>query len=187
MKRKGAFHPFELSAAWLEKVAGTNLEMLLAGELLLQLSKVVRPDGSFNGFSRYAEKVAIRLVENKRDDEGLELFMTIVDVKKNNRILLVHRKRDMYVSEETADTHGQLGYQGVLRFGQVAMRHEEQWLAKKLFLELVERIPTICFPITLSDARLKALEHLTTLGMKTLSSGVPITEELETARHHNGC
>ena len=188
MKRKGTSHPFDFSAAWLEKVAGTDPDLLFAGELLRQLSKVVRPDGSFNGFSRYAEKVAIRLIENKRYEEGFELFMTIVDIKRNNRILLVHGKPvlDAYVSEETADTHGQLGYKGVLRFGQAAMRHEEHWLAKKLFLELVERIPTICFPVSLSDARLKALEHLTTLGMKTLSSGVSIMKELETARYHNG-
>ena len=184
-------HPFIFTAQWLRMVSNKEYrpgpnggpvfeDILNPDSYLVRLAKVVKRDGSLNGKSIHAERFAICLGEQGNNVMALELFLAIADGEKN--VLLIHDppQNGAYYSSEVADTPGKLGYEGVYRFATLAIKCNEEKLARQLFLEIVEKIPTKCYPVRLQDIRMSALESLKRLGIKTLSSGVSLADELRT-------
>jgi|CXWL01.1.fsa_nt_gi hypothetical protein len=182
-------HPFLFTARWLKKIGyGKDSNPLFCRsdleDLLVKLATVVGKDGKLNKKSSYAEKLALCLAKQGHEAEAMELFLGIMDGKK--KVLLIHDPPQLgrYYSSETANTPGKLGYFGVCRFAELCVRQNQKNLAKRLFLEIVERTPTMCAPMTLIDTRANALESLQELGVKRLRSGMSIAEELQATYVH---
>ena len=149
---------------------------------LERTATVFDDDGNFSGQSLYAEKVAICLHENSNPGEALHLFRAITEGKED--ILFVNPPKSTYPSESTSKTLGLLGYEGVYRFGLIALANDDTKLAKRLFLELIEKTPVKCYPIRLSDIRVGCLKHLRKMGVKRLENGHSLAAELEKAEAH---
>ena len=188
-KKASSQHPFLFTDQWLKKIGyGKDSNPLFCrsdlGDLLAKLATVVGKDGKLNKEGPYSEKLALCLAKQGHEAEAMELFLGIMGGKR--RVLLIHSPLQFgrYVSSETADTPGKLGYFGVCRFAELCVRQNQRDLAKRLFLEIVERTPTMCAPMTLIDTRANALESLQELGVKRLRSGISIAEELQATYIH---
>lgn len=149
---------------------------------LERIATVFLQDGNFNGRSPDAERFAICLANNKQDLIALALFRAIV--AGNDGDILYRGTRKGAPLEPVAGTPGKLGYEGMFRFGTLALLVDEKDLAKKIFLEIVCNTPTKCYPIRLQDIRVESLEKLVSLGLETLPSGVLVRDELAEARSH---
>lgn len=149
---------------------------------LIALSTVVMTDNTFNGRSRYAEKFAICLHQSGNRKYALHLFQMIVGDKNN--ILYLKKRPSPYVSDAVANRPGKLGYEGLYRFALLALGNRREKLAKKLFLEIVEKTPTECFPIRLQDIRVESLKHLRKLEVTKLASGRSVADEYKAADAH---
>jgi hypothetical protein len=137
---------------------------------------------SFNPKSPHAEKYALCLIQDKKLSEALELFNLIAGDASELLIVEDQPDNEAYVSRETADTYGKLGFEGVFQYANLLLEKNPQ-RAKKLLLEIAEKIPTDCPPCHLGDVRVAALELLMDLGIHTIKN-VPIQKELETARKY---
>lgn len=176
-------HPFIVTAHWLKEVGhigtveSTQTSMFFLEDFLEKFAMVVRSDGTLNGRSPFAEEVAVRLAKHGDPFTALVLFLRIADPSK--RVLFMNPPGDRYPSTEIAGKQGKLGYLGLEAFAEVALKCGRKNIAKQLCLELVERVPAGCSPMTLIDTRIRALQLLEKIGVKTLSRGVTIAEEIE--------
>ncbi len=187
VRPSAALHPFIFTSDWLEKIGyGTESDLYFCnGDFVSDLkilATIIRKDGKLNSKSPYAEKFAICLAQQGHDAEAIQLFLAIVDGKEN--VLLVHEPPELgrFQSSETADRPGFLGYIGVRQFAESALRQGKKDLAKSLFQEIVDRLAGSHSPLTLTDTRIHALEWLKELGVKELSSGASLAQELRKAR-----
>lgn len=149
---------------------------------LVLLATVVNDDGSLNEQSHYAERFALCLDHRGDTTEAVELFLAIMDEKPE--VLLVPESPQIRLVDVSpfADTPGKLGRIAVQRFGELSAQHDHRSLAIRLFRELVEKIPAECVTMSLIDARVRALQCLRDLGVKTLRFDVSVTHELEKMR-----
>ena len=188
-------HPFVFVDHWMSMVGGNEYYPGAGGrptfsapidpwEYLITVATVVRRDGTLNGNSHYAERFALCLDNEGNGAEALDLFMAIV--REEFDIFLIHKppQDGRYHASAVADRRGMLGYEGMYRFAELAKRYNNHKVAEKLFYDIVEKIPTECFPIRLQDIRIKALEGLQAFGIRTLSSRVSVAEELRAAKRH---
>ncbi len=146
------------------------------------LATVVKADGSFNGKSKHAERLAVCLQESGNISDAFSLFQEIIGDKVD--VLFLNKNPKPYVSEEVADRPGKLGYEGLYRFALAALAQKQEALAARLFLEIVEKTPTYCFPIRLQDVRVNSLDDLQKLGVTKLASGRSVADEYKAADAH---
>ncbi|TSC71004.1 MAG: hypothetical protein G01um101449_218 [Parcubacteria group bacterium Gr01-1014_49] len=158
---------------------------LYMAEYLAKLATVFKEDGSYNGESLVAERVALCLKHQKNNEEAWKVFLAILDGKEQVLLIQDPPEDGWCVSPEVAEVPGKLGYEGTYQFGELAFEFGRKDLAEKLFREIVERIPTDCFPIRLQHIRVWALERLKELGI-TIVSGSPLELELEAAKANRG-
>ena len=151
-------------------------------ETLKKISTVFTGVGTLNGKSSYAETYALCLIQDKKPAKALELFNLIAEDEKD--LLLIHNPlaNGVYHSEETADQHRKLGFEGLYQYAKLLIEKNPQ-RAKKLLLEIAEKIPTICYPIHLQDVRVNAILALMDLGVSAINK-IPIKEELKKAKTH---
>lgn len=158
---------------------------------LYQLSSIVDATGTFvfpeKGNKCAAESFAISLALAKECDLAFELFSGIVSGSEDR--LFINEKYNSsqnypYVSEAYIDIRGILGYEGLYQFAKSARKRNERELAASLLRELVEKTPTESYPIRLQDIRVKSLELLGDLGVRAVSGGIWIKDELAAARAH---
>ena len=74
---------------------------------------------------------------------------------------------------------------GVYRFGVLAFVSDQKELAQRLFLEIVNKIPTVCYPVRLQSLRVLSLLMLNKMGVAILASGKSIEDELIAAVSHS--
>lgn len=193
-------HPLIVAARWLRLVGNQDYRTGTGGapifetcsqpdKYLERLATVVAKDGTLNGKSRYAERLAMCLANNRNSVEAARLFEAIVEGEEDILYLLEPKEdeppiRSAYVAEAVADRPGKLGYEGIYRFATLAMAGGQMDLAKRLFLEIVEKVPTECYPIRLQDIRVASLRALDGLKVKRLTSGVHVSAELKLAEAH---
>lgn len=158
---------------------------LCPGDYLGKLMTLFKEDGSFNGKSPIAEQTALCLVHRGMTGQAMELFKAIVGNDGRN-VLFINRARKNVLldSVEVANKAGKLGYEGAYQLGRLAAELGEEILAKKMFLEIAEKIPTDCFPVRLQDIRIKALEELKRSGISRVY-GMPIENEIFEAKRHS--
>ncbi|QQR65076.1 hypothetical protein IPH92_00650 [Candidatus Kaiserbacteria bacterium] len=149
---------------------------------LSRLATIIEADGSLSGRNPHAERFAICLAHNGRLSDAFHLFQAIV--LDNSQILFLNKKPTRQCSEAVADKPGKLGYEGLYRFGLLALKMRKKRLAKRLFLEIVDKTPTECFPIRLQDIRIESLELLSKLGVKKLASRRLVIDEHKAAKSH---
>lgn len=143
-----------------------------------EIATVVRNNETFNGRSPHAERYAICLVKQKDYETALQLFKAIVGNAKSNILFLRPDEGGRYPSSSVSPKPGKLGYEGVFQYAVACLRLGFHQQAKVLFEEIVEKIPTECFPIRLQDIRLEALLDLKSLGVPSLD------EKISAARAH---
>ncbi len=137
-----------------------------------EIATVVRNDGTFNGRSPHAEKYAICLVQQGDGETASQLFKAIVGNLKSNILFLGPDKGSRYPSSSTSPKPGKLGYEGIFQYAVTCLRLGFHQQAKDLFEEIVEKIPTECYPIRLQDIRLKTLLTLKSLGVPSLDGKI---------------
>lgn len=155
-------------------------------DLLRKLGEIrtlVKNNGTFNSHSPHAEKYAICLVKQKDYETAFRLFKTIVDNAKINILFLRLDKSSYYPSSSISPKLGKLGYEGVFQYAVACMRLGLYQQARDLFVEIVEKIPTSCYPIRLQDIRVDALVFLKNLGVGSLA-GEPIEAKISAAQAH---
>lgn len=147
-----------------------------------EISMIFNRDMTFNEKSPYAEEYALCLVAAGRKEEALQLFDAIAGDKTD--LLFLHNPLDhgTYISEIMSPTAEKLGYESMLRYASLLLIKNPQ-RAKKLLLEIAEKIPVRSFPGYIKDVRLTAIELLKDLGISRVNSA-PIDEELAAARSH---
>lgn len=153
-------------------------------ERLIKISKVFVPkaDFKFNGKSRIAEEYALCLLEDGKAEKALELFEAIAENRDDLLFLHDSPANDVYVSEEISPMPGKLGFEGLMRYAKLLLEKNPE-RSRKLLLELVEKIPTKCYPIHLQDVRVEAFQLLQKLGVKKVG-GSPIEKGLKEAKAH---
>ena len=130
---------------------------------------VVGDSEHINGEHKEAERVALALVNQNKTAIAFKIFKAIT---RNKDIILFTHSNPVggYVSEETSPVSGKLGYEGVYQFGLLALKYQENELAKRLFLEIAEKIPNECQPVYLQDIRTKCLQQLIVLRVMTVNN-----------------
>jgi len=150
-------------------------------DLLRRLGEIrtlVKDDGTFNGHSPHAEGYAICLVEQEDYKTALQLFRAIIGNAKGNVLFLRSDGGGPYPSSSVSPKPGKLGYEGVYQYAVACMELGLNQQAKVLLGEIVEKIPTECYPIRLQDVRLQSALHLKRLGVPSLDG------EISAARAH---
>lgn len=188
-------HPFVFVEHWMRMVGDCEYNPGAGGvptfsapsdrwEYLITVATVVRGDGTLNGSSHHAERFALCLDNEGNSVEALELFLAIAHQECGCDIFLIHKppQNGLYHSSAVADRRGMLGYEGMYRFAELAKRYNNHKMAEKLFYDIVEKIPTECYPTRLQDIRIKALENLQDFGVTTLGSRTSIAQELRAAK-----
>ncbi|HBU10681.1 MAG TPA: hypothetical protein DEA89_02035 [Candidatus Moranbacteria bacterium] len=137
---------------------------------------------SFNGKSPYAEEYALYLIADKKQEEALELFDLIAGDKKDLLFLYDPPNCGAYISEEVSRVNGMLGYEGIFQYAKLLLEKNPE-RAKKLLLEIAEKIPTICYPLHLGDIRVETITLLKDLGVHKINN-MPIKEALQKAKSH---
>ncbi|MDE1919320.1 MAG: hypothetical protein KGH56_01340 [Patescibacteria group bacterium] len=157
-------------------------------DYLEELTTLFREDGSFNGWNPHAERVALCLKHRGKDEEAMKVFLAILG-SGNGEVLFLYDspKNHLFDSPEVADTPGKLGYEGTYQFAELAVEFNQKDLAKRLFLEIVGKIPTKCFPIRLQSIRVEALANLKKLGVERLPNGEVLIDALYAAKFHHRC
>lgn len=185
---------FNFVADWIEKIGNMEYQVGVGGSpffspikkfdnYLRILATVIRDDGSFNGKSIHAERIAICLHNNGYWSDAFLLFQEIVRRRTRSILYVNPHKSATYVSEPVADKPGKLGYEGLYRFAKTARMAENINLAKILFNQIA-MLPTECYPIRLQDVRVESLSALIDLGVVKLTDGRLVADELISAEAH---
>lgn len=148
------------------------------------LATMLCEGGTIRGNHKKAEFVAVAIDHQGKHRLAFDIFKAIVSNTSPSKILFVRNKLNIYASETFSPVKGKLGYGGVFRFACLALKYKEDELAKTLFLQIVEKTPDECFPISLQDTRLESIRHLKGLGVKTLHSGLSIDAVLKKAENN---
>jgi|GEM_PF-5367951 len=151
-------------------------------ERLAEIATIFNPDKSFNGESLYAEEYALCLIEENKLAAALQLFNVIAEDEKNLLFLNSPAANGVYISEETANMHRKLGFEGLYQYAKLLIDKNPN-RAKKLLLEIAEKVPTTCYPIRLQDIRVSSLILLKDLGVHNINR-IPIQIELQAAKAH---
>lgn len=189
-------HPFIFAAQQLKRISYAECYLdadgglrfrvpFHLGDYLVTLATVINSDGSLNSWSPHAERYALCLDHAGNSQEALGLFRAIMEGEQE--VLLSHSSLQIRRGDVSpfADMRGKLGRIAVQRFGELASQYGLKDLAVQLFTELAEKIPADATAMSLIDARVRALQHLNNLGVKTLRSG-SVTDELEKMRERQG-
>lgn len=152
-------------------------------EHLKKISTVFNKDMTFNIESPYAEEYALCLMASKRETESLELFELITQGRESDLILLHDPLANgCYYSEEVSPTKGKLGYISILQYAKLLLKKNDTRGAK-LLIEIIEKIPAKCSPISLQDTRVSAIKMLQYRGITWLDKK-PISEVLSEAERY---
>lgn len=129
-----------------------------------RLRSVFNDDGSFNGASEHAEAIALCLKYRKEERRAFELFLAIADGNEDFLSVFDPPVQGINHALAIAEESGELGYEGVYQFGELAAKYERSDLARKLFREIVEKIPETCSPVRLQRIREACVARLKNLG-----------------------
>lgn len=149
---------------------------------IVEISTVFNRDMSFNGESPYAEEYALCLIKSDKREEALELFDLIAGNKEDLLFLYDLPNCGVYISEEISPINGKMGFDGIFQYAKLLLIKKPQ-RAKKLLLEIAEKIPSRCPPAYLLDVRAGAISILKSLGVRKIN-GLPINETLQQAISH---
>lgn len=136
-------------------------------EQLKRVSTVFNKDMSLNTESPYAEEYALCLVADGRKEEALKLFKLLANKQEGN-LLFLHTPpaNGSYHSEEVSPIKGKLGYESLLQYAKLL---QDDALTVKVLMEIVEKIPAKCSPISLQDTRVIAIKMLQSRGITWLT------------------
>ncbi|MFH0929891.1 MAG: hypothetical protein V1814_01420 [Candidatus Moraniibacteriota bacterium] len=156
----------------------SNLKELLVR--FEEIASIVMPDGSYNGNSCHAEGYALCLAHEGQPTEANQLFEAIIG---NSQEILSTDIFGKYVP--VRGRKGTLGYEGLFRYANLCNSSaDKDACMAKLLSELIQKVPTECYPIRLQDIRVDSIQILLNLGMEELDGIPSLKEELKRAKKH---
>jgi len=137
---------------------------------LTWISGMFCENGKYDFSNKDIEEYALCLDQDGLSDEAYTILKFIIKGKNSDVLFISNDER--YPFSPLARQNGKLGYESLFLYAKLSLERDII-KAIPVFAELVNKIPTKCYPVRVQDIRVAAISHL----IKIQSSG-KFTKEL---------